>query len=267
MRSMDTYCREMARHDLVSADDEKRLIAAYRNGDTSARDTLINANLRFVVGVARKYKRQGTPVEDIVQQGNMGLVRAVETFDAARGVRFLTYASRWVYQTITTFLERDRSVIKMPSSAIARAALRSYRRRPECTAAELAADADISLEHAEYYWAACAHPHSSGSPNEIPVEAEDEVANEHERAMYARALADAMRSLTPRERDVVERRIMAHNPETLVQIARTHGVTREAIRQNERRALSRLREALERQGVSAIEDLWFPAPGRRRRAA
>jgi RNA polymerase sigma-32 factor len=258
-KSLDTFCDEMARFDLLSPEEEKRLIAAYRAGDLRARDALVNANLRYVVGAAKKYAHQGTAIEDIVQQGNLGLVRAAETFDPAFGARFLTYAARWVHQSIVVYIERDRGVVRMPQCAEAHAALMAFRRTRPGNPRELADEAGLTEAQAEYYWPAVAHPFSAADPDVIGGPVHDAVAERNERNRLAAEVERTLELLTAQERSVIERRWLTDDPKTLREIgAALGGISRERVRQVERSALGKIRAALIERGYSRMEDLCCP---------
>ena len=97
---LETYLRDINETSLLSADDEKRLARAIAAGDAEARDHMVRANLRLVVNIARGYANRGLPLPDLIEEGNLGLLRAVEGFDPKIGTRFSTYASYWIKQSI-----------------------------------------------------------------------------------------------------------------------------------------------------------------------
>src|ERR1700722_7915727 len=111
----DSYLIEIDETPLLSAQDERELAARVQAGDTSARDLLVRANLRLVVSIARNYVGKGLPVEDLVGEGNMGLIRAAEGFDPNAGTRFATYATYWIRQSIRRSLSRDANALRLPS--------------------------------------------------------------------------------------------------------------------------------------------------------
>jgi RNA polymerase sigma factor (sigma-70 family) len=104
--TLAVYLRRIGRRPLLTAAEERRLARLKDEGDTAARDTLIEANLRLVVAVARRYARPGVPLADLVQEGNLGLIRAVERFDPGHGCRFSTYATWWIWQAVVRGLTR-----------------------------------------------------------------------------------------------------------------------------------------------------------------
>ena len=112
---LETYLREINETSLLSADDEKRLARAIANGDASARDHMVRANLRLVVNIARGYANRGLLLPDLIEEGNLGLLRAVEGFDPDIGTRFSTYASYWIKQSIKRALINSGKAIRIPA--------------------------------------------------------------------------------------------------------------------------------------------------------
>jgi RNA polymerase primary sigma factor len=112
---LETYLREINETSLLSADDEKRLARAIADGDAAARDHMIRANLRLVVNIARGYANRGLPLPDLIEEGNLGLLRAVEGFDPDIGTRFSTYASSWIKQSIKRALINSGKAIRIPA--------------------------------------------------------------------------------------------------------------------------------------------------------
>ncbi|MBN1909787.1 MAG: RNA polymerase sigma factor RpoD/SigA [Pirellulales bacterium] len=112
---LETYLREINETKLLSADDEQELAIAIGNGDTHARDRMVRANLRLVVNIARGYTGKGLGLQDLIEEGNLGLLRAVEGFDPAMGTRFSTYASYWIKQSIKRALINTAKTIRIPA--------------------------------------------------------------------------------------------------------------------------------------------------------
>ena len=112
---LETYLREINETSLLSADDEKRLATAIARGDALARDHMVRANLRLVVNIARGYANRGLPLPDLIEEGNLGLLRAVEGFDPTVGTRFSTYASYWIKQSIKRALINSGKTIRIPA--------------------------------------------------------------------------------------------------------------------------------------------------------
>src|SRR5664279_5943997 len=112
---LETYLREINETSLLSADDEHQLAIAIGLGDTQARDRMVRANLRLVVNIARGYTGKGLSLQDLIEEGNLGLLRAVEGFDPAIGTRFSTYASYWIKQSIKRALINTGKTIRIPA--------------------------------------------------------------------------------------------------------------------------------------------------------
>ena len=112
---LDTYLRDINEISLLTADDEKRLAVAIGQGDAAARDHMVRANLRLVVSIARGYNNRGLPLPDLIEEGNLGLLRAVEGFDPKVGTRFSTYASYWIKQSIKRALINNGKTIRIPA--------------------------------------------------------------------------------------------------------------------------------------------------------
>src|SRR5437762_4845341 len=115
---LETYLREINETPLLSADQEKELAYKIEEGDNAARDRMVRANLRLVVNIARGYTGRGLPVEDLVAEGNLGLLRAAEGFDPTRGTRFSTYATYWIRQSIQRALVNTANTIRVPTYVV-----------------------------------------------------------------------------------------------------------------------------------------------------
>jgi RNA polymerase primary sigma factor len=236
-------------------------------GDREARDLLVRANLRLVVSLARLFARRGVPLEDLVAEGNLGLIRAAERFDPERGTRFSTYASFWVRQAIRQHLATAARPVHLPAylggllGRWGRAAgrLRDLLGRPP-SAEEVADALGLSageIERSRAALRACAecaqnNPWDEGrpavealaDPRAVPPEATLAAAEEAE---GVRAVLDKM---GPRRAAVLRLRygLGGGVPRTLQEIGESLGITREAVRQLERRALAELADALQAQG-------------------
>lgn len=115
---VDKYMSEIAKHDLLSAEDEATLAKKIRTGDSDALETLVKANLRFVVSVAKQYQNQGLPLSDLINEGNLGLIRAANKFDETRGFKFISYAVWWIRQAIMQAIVEQSRIIRLPISKV-----------------------------------------------------------------------------------------------------------------------------------------------------
>ena len=250
---------ESRRWPLLTPPEEIELAQRIERGDLVAKERMINSNLRLVVSVARKYQGQGLPLGDLVQEGMLGLIRAVEKFDWRKGFRFSTYGTLWIRQAIQRGLENTSRTIRLPvhMSQRARKVARIERELAlklghEPTDEEIAEVAELSVEEVEEIRAADQAPASldktvgdDGDTAFGDLLAADQMAPEEEVAdqWQAAALQEAVAELPEQERRVIELRF-GNNPEgklhTLGQAGKVLGVSAERTRQIEERALRRL---------------------------
>ena len=226
-----------------------------------AGEELTNSNLRLVVSIARKYQNRGLPMLDLVQEGNLGLMRAVEKFDSHRGFKFSTYATWWVRQAVTRALADQGRTIRLPVHVVERlqqlgSAERELHRKldRDATPAEIAEEIGWTLEQVEVLLQQRQHTVSLETPvgeEESTLEdfiqdtggwATDEMAI---RMVTRQNVVDALQDLPPRLRLVLTLRFgfFDDRPRTLEEVGRELGVTRERVRQLERQALDRLRSS------------------------
>ena len=259
------YLREIGGVPLLTAQQETDLAKRSERGDASARRQLIEANLRLVVSVARKYAHGGMDLVDLIQEGNRGLIRAVEKFDWRRGNRFSTYATWWIRQAVTRALANQGHVIRVPVhmgsamgklNKISRQIEQRLGREP--TAEEIAKEMGISPSRVHAIRevmrtvrepASLDAPISDEDDSGLGALVEDRATPNLEEAVIDRMLKEQfdgiLRTLSPREREILSLRFGLEDGRrwTLEQVGERFGLTRERIRQIERRALSLLRDS------------------------
>jgi RNA polymerase primary sigma factor len=255
------YLDEIGRHPLLTADDEVRLAQAYEAGDEGARRKMIESNLRLVVSIARRYWATGLPLGDLVQEGNLGLLRAVEKFDWRKGVKFSTYATWWIKQAITRgAADRGANPIRLPVhideqvGRLRRAETRlAERLGREPSSHELAAELRLPVEGVERLRSASRVVASLdipiGDDGEAALQdllADDSAVGPDELALEAvghEALERALAALPERARQVLVLRfgLDSGSPRTLEEVGEAMGFSRERARQLERAALAALR--------------------------
>ena len=117
-QSLDKFLQEIGREELISVEEEVELAGRIRNGDMAARERLVNANLRFVVSVAKQYQNQGLSLPDLINEGNVGLIKAAEKFDETRGFKFISYAVWWIRQSILQALAEQARIVRLPLNQV-----------------------------------------------------------------------------------------------------------------------------------------------------
>jgi RNA polymerase sigma factor (sigma-70 family) len=265
------YLKEISRIALLTREEEGELARRIRAGDDAAKQRLVEANLRLVVQVARRYLNRGLPLSDLIEEGNIGLLRAVDKFDPARGVRFSTYAVWWIRQAVARALANQARTIRLPVHV--ELLLGRYKREHERltqtlgrapTAAEMAGALGTSEDQVNELAELRLPPISLDAP--VADDARrlvDTIADESAdpaaaltRLFQARAdLAAVLDDLAPNERTVLRRRfgLDGDEPETLEAIGRRLDYSRERIRQLEASGLRKLRALLKARGVDAAD--------------
>jgi len=263
------YLREIGAAKLLTAEEEIALARRIREGDEEARARMIESNLRLVVKIARRYLNRGLALLDLIEEGNLGLIRAVEKFDPEKGFRFSTYATWWIRQTIERALMNQTRTIRLPIHVVKEinVYLRAARKLSqeldhEPTAEEIAELLDRPLEEVERMLGFNERVTSVDIPQgrEGDRPRLDNIADEHNREPTEFLQAEDIREhleewlekLSDKQREVVVRRfgLQGYDNSTLEQVARELGVTRERVRQIQIDALRRLRVILEQQGFS-----------------
>ena len=274
--ALQLFLREAGRHPLLTAAQEVELAKRIERGDLDAKQRMIQANLRLVVSIAKNYRRQGLPFLDLIQEGTLGLIRAVEKFDWRRGFKFSTYATWWIRQAVARALADKGRIIRTPVHIVERQHKLNRAERflwielgREPTLEEVAAEANLPLEQAREVRAV---PRSTSL--DVPLSADDDavlgdfVAGDGplpeevvEHTLRSETLTLALGALPKRHREVIVLRygLGDTDPSTLEQIGKRLGITRERVRQIEVEALGRLASLHEMQAVRGRETR-SPAP-------
>ena len=265
------YLSEIGRARLLTAQEEVDLSRAAQNGCDASRQRMIVANLRLVVNVARAYVKRGLPLLDLVEEGNLGLIRAVEKFDPDRGCRFSTYATWWIRQSIERAIMNQCRTVRLPIHVIreltvylrtARELEQKLSRRPSVE--EVARELGIPAGSVERMFGlnepvtSADEPICSGSDRIVLDAIADEQCSDPE-TRYADQAAESMlanwlKQLSQQQRDVVEHRygLNGHGRRTLEEVGVLLGVTRERVRQVQLAALTRLRDISAREGYREL---------------
>jgi RNA polymerase primary sigma factor len=265
--TMGIYLRELSHIPVLSPDDARLLAKKAFEGDTDAQRGMILANLRLVINIAKSYLNRGLSFMDLIEEGNLGLMKAVERFDYRKGFKFSTYASWWIRQGISRALATKARTIRLPVHMVELINRYFYTMKrlsniPERnpTLEEIAREMNISFAKAEQVVTAARQTQSLDSyldhDNEITLMdvIEDKSAALPSDAVYQMLrqeyLVELLQSLTPKEKSVIQMRYGLFNGEvlTLKEIGARLGITRERVRQLEEKALRKMREfAIEKQ--------------------
>jgi RNA polymerase sigma-32 factor len=286
--SLEQYLSEISKIPLLTVEEERRLARLFRErGDGRAAHRLVESNLRFVVKVAYEYRSYGLKMADLIQEGNIGLMKAVQKFDPDKEIRLISYAVWWIRAYIQNYVLRSWSLVKIGTTQAQRKLFFSLARTkheleklagagslgPEIAGAEQIAKKlrvrtsdveemqrrmegrDLSLD------APMSDDGASSHVDFIPSDgssADDDLAKAQEDRMISDRVGDALSRLDPRERHIIRRRVMEESPETLKELGEHFGFSRERARQIEIRA----REKLRRELLPLAGELdWPSAPG------
>jgi RNA polymerase primary sigma factor len=258
--ALQLFLKDIGKVDLLTAAQEVELAKRIERGDHRAKQEMVEANLRLVVSIAKKYRNQGLPFLDLIQEGTIGLVRAAEKFDHRKGFKFSTYATWWIRQAVARALADKARTIRMPVHVVEKLnkIVRSERKLRaelgrEPSSFEIALDLDLLLEEVDQIRRSAQTPVSLEKPVGDEEESEfghfltdetvplpDEAA---ETTMRKETLRKILGTLSHRERRVLELRygLDGQHPRTLDEVGRTFNVTRERIRQIENQSLKKLR--------------------------
>ncbi len=269
--ALDQYLAEAGRHSVLSREEERELALRWaEGGDRQAFEHLVRSNLRFVVKVAAGYRNRGVPLEDLIQEGNLGLIQAVEKFDPDRGVRLLTYALWWIKAYLRKYIMRQSSVVKFGTTrahrkmlsnvGMAQRHLARYSGPDDAKDPEkIACLLDVDPESvSEVLWFRATRDRSlnvpvSGEVDDVEIldripdtePLPDAVVEAADSARIAsEAVGKALERLDERERTIIQGRLLADEPETLQNLGIRYGVSRERARQIEQKAKNRLRRVL-----------------------
>lgn len=264
------YLNEIGASPLLTADQEKALSRATQSGDFAARQRMIESNLRLVVSIARHYQNRGLPLDDLIEEGNLGLIHALEKFDPERGFRFSTYATWWIRQNVERAIMNQSRTIRLPVHVIKELnlILRTLRQvgggdsdRHPGSVEQVARLLDKPLAEVEYILSLSERTTSLDAPLDVDPDLSlgdslaDDAAAEPDEQLSQREIESHMAhwlgDLNERQRIVIERRygIRGQEPETLEVIAAEMGVTRERVRQIQMEALKALHRRLTRDGL------------------
>jgi RNA polymerase primary sigma factor len=256
--ALQLFLREAGRHPLLTAAQEVTLAKRIERGDGAAKQQMIQSNLRLVVSIAKNYRNQGLPFLDLIQEGTLGLIRAVEKFDWRRGYKFSTYATWWIRQAVARALADKARTIRMPVHIVERLQKMNRAERTlwmelgrEPTLDEIAEEANLPVHQAKEVRAAA----RASTSLDQPIGEEDDAVfgdfvpgdgplpeEQVEVSLRSQALAQALEALPDRDRSVIILRYGLDDaePKTLEEIGRRLGLTRERVRQIELESLKHL---------------------------
>lgn len=260
--SLDQYLRDISKYPLISREDEAELARRIRVGDQEALDKLVRSNLRFVVSVGKKYQNQGVSLSDLINEGNLGLIRAAHKFDETKGIKFISYAVWWIRQAILQALAEQSRIVRVPLNRAgtlhrigkrANALLQELGR--EATHAEIASGMDITEEEVAKTMSisqvalSLDAPLTPGEDNRLLDYLADTVNPTPDEQTFEKALTEAIEEslggLKEREAKILRLYfgIDGSEPMTLEEIGAMLGITRERVRQIKEKAIRRLRHA------------------------
>lgn len=257
--SLEKYLQEIGKEDLITVEEEVELAQRIRKGDRKALDRLTKANLRFVVSVAKQYQNQGLSLPDLINEGNMGLIKAAEKFDETRGFKFISYAVWWIRQSILQAIAEQSRMVRLPLNQIGTVnkinrALNKFEqeneRRPSTE--EISAEVDLPEDKIDDVLRVNSRHVSVDAPIADGEETSllDMIANNDSPTADRMLVMESLRTeidtvlkcLNERERNIIEASFGINGPEmTLDEIGTKYGLTRERVRQIKEKAIRRLR--------------------------
>jgi len=266
---MERYLADISKYPLLKQEEERELALRYKAGDEEAGKRLITANLRFVVKVALEYRGYGAKLQDLIQEGNLGLMMALRHFDPERGYRFISYAIWWIRAYIQNYIMRSWSLVKVGTTQAQKKLFYKMGRLRDLEEGEgsmdervkaLAEELDVGVEEVEQMYERIRGRDLSLDARvreeqettfmdflaDFAPNQEERLADKERREIIKRMVEEALEQLSQRERTVVEKRLMAEEPMTLQELGQVFNVSRERVRQIELSALKKLKQSLER---------------------
>lgn len=259
-QSLDKYLQEISKEDLISVEEEVELAQRIRKGDRKALERLTRANLRFVVSVAKQYQNQGLSLPDLINEGNVGLIKAAEKFDETRGFKFISYAVWWIRQSILQAIAEQSRIVRLPLNQVGSVNKinrmlnkfeQEHERRPSVD--EISEHIDLPKDKIDEALSVNGRhvsvdaPFAEGEDNTLLDVLVGEDTPTTDRMLVMESLRaeinTALQALSPRERNVIEAFFGINQPEmTLEEIGSRYGLTRERVRQIKEKAIRRLRD-------------------------
>lgn len=258
--ALERYLQDIGQEELITPEEEVELARRIKQGDRKALEKLTRANLRFVVSVAKQYQNQGISLPDLINEGNLGLIKAAERFDETRGFKFISYAVWWIRQSILQAIAEHSRIVRMPINQVGSAnkinrALNKFEQENERRPSIDEIASDVNLPEEKIYEALKANvrqvsvdaqlPDGDGASMIEKMQSTDEPATDN--ALVMQSLKDeisvALSALNERERYIVEAFYGINQPEaTMEEIGKRYGLTRERVRQIREKAIRKLRK-------------------------
>ena len=258
--SLEKYLQEISREEMISVEEEVELAQRIRKGDHKALERLTRANLRFVVSVAKQYQNQGLSLSDLINEGNLGLIKAAEKFDETRGFKFISYAVWWIRQSILQAIAEQSRIVRLPLNQVGSVNKitrmqnkfeQENERRPSIE--EISDETKLPTDKVDEAMSANTRhvsvdaPFAEGDEGSLLDVLVNESSPMADRQLVAESLQaeikQALRILNERERNVIEAFFGIGGPElTLEEIGEKYDLTRERVRQIKEKAIRRLRE-------------------------
>jgi RNA polymerase primary sigma factor len=267
---LSAYLKAISKIPLLTRCEEQNLARRVRRGDAAAKERMVLANLRLVIAIARKYRGMGLPLADLIGEGNLGLIKAVERFEYEKGFRFSTYASKWIRQAITKTLATDSRTVRLPANVIemirrVRATEESMLKDEQVEPAENEICSRLGLSSSRYAQMANA---ASSVSLDAPCSADGEISLHEMLADSSVGMPDEvafgnidsdklegyLRTLSKRERRILSYRFGLEdgNLRSLAETGKMVGITRERIRQIEKRAIEKIRRMMKKRRMQRV---------------